>query len=94
LFDGIYLHAVGMVVLAAGRARMHNKLPDPDRTNALRPAHLILLLPYIALLWPAFYARTEPVLFGFPFFYWYQFVWVLISAVVTAAVYLMTRTRP
>ncbi|CAN5227089.1 hypothetical protein BH10PSE17_BH10PSE17_38910 [soil metagenome] len=43
----------------------------------------LLLIPYIGLLWPAFYAFDEPRLFGFPFFYWYQFAWVIGSAVLT-----------
>jgi hypothetical protein len=30
-----------------------------------------------------FYARAKPELFGFPFFYWYQFAWVPITAIVT-----------
>ena len=65
--------------------------PSPDRTNALRPAHALLLLPYFALLWPGLYAKAEPALFGFPFFYWYQFAWVLVSAVLTAIVHVITR---
>lgn len=64
----------------------------PDRSNALRPAHALLLVPYLALLWPGLYARSEPTLFGFPFFYWYQFAWVLLSAVLTALVHVVTRT--
>jgi hypothetical protein len=62
-----------------------------DRSNSLRPAHLLLLLPYLGLLFPGLYAKQEPSLFGFPFFYWYQFAWVLVSAVLTAFVYLVTR---
>jgi hypothetical protein len=27
---------------------------------------------------------------GVPFFYWYQLLWVLISAVITAVIYLAT----
>jgi hypothetical protein len=27
---------------------------------------------------------------GIPFFYWYQLLWVLISAVITALIYLAT----
>jgi hypothetical protein len=37
---------------------------------------LLLLLPFIGLLWVPFYNRAEPSLFGFPFFYWYQLAWV------------------
>jgi len=37
------------------------------------------------------YARTSPQLFGFPFFYWYQFAWVILSALITGLVYVRTR---
>jgi hypothetical protein len=48
---------------------------------------LILLLPFVGLLWVPFYNFTEPSLFGFPFFYWYQLLWVPISSVLTYLVY-------
>ena len=41
---------------------------------------ILLLLPYIGLLWVPFYNFEEPALFGFPFFYWYQLAWVPISS--------------
>jgi len=37
------------------------------------------------------YASAAPALAGIPFFYWYQFLWVFISAVLTAIVYFATR---
>jgi hypothetical protein len=49
-----------------------------------------LLLPAIGTLVPPFYARDEPELLGVPFFYWYQFLWVILSAALTAVVYWMT----
>ncbi|HVJ54265.1 MAG TPA: DUF3311 domain-containing protein [Aliidongia sp.] len=39
-----------------------------------------LLIPFIALLWLPFYNSREPSLFGFPFFYWYQFAWVPLTS--------------
>lgn len=56
--------------------------------------HLVLLIPFVALLWPGFYAHERPALWGFPFFYWYQFLWVLLSAALTEFVYMATRRRP
>ncbi len=61
--------------------------PDP---HGFSPWHLLLLLPLPALLWLPFYDHAEPLLWGFPFFYWYQFLWVGISAAITALVYLVT----
>lgn len=48
---------------------------------------LLLLVPFIGLLWVPFYNFTEPSLFGFPFFYWYQLAWVPISSLLTWLVY-------
>lgn len=52
-----------------------------------RPIHLLLLLPFIAMLWVGFYNRTEPRLWGIPFFYWYQLLWIPIGAVLIWPVY-------
>ena len=54
---------------------------------------MLLLLPFIGLLWVPFYNFLDPALFGFPFFYWYQLAWVLISAVLTALVYFKTKPK-
>jgi hypothetical protein len=44
--------------------------------------NLLLLLPFVALLWVPFYNSIEPVLWGIPFFYWYQFLWVLLTSAI------------
>ena len=51
------------------------------------PILLLLLIPFIALCWPAFYNMTDPQLFSIPFFYWYQLAWIVITAIITAVVY-------
>ncbi len=53
--------------------------------------YLLFVVQFVAVLWPPFYNRLDPTLFGLPYFYWYQLLWVLISAVFTAAIYLATR---
>ncbi len=53
--------------------------------------YLLLLLPFIAILWVPSYASAQPELAGIPFFYWYQFLWILVSAALTATVYFATR---
>lgn len=50
---------------------------------------LILLVPFIVLLWPPFYNFTEPTFIGIPFFYWFQLLWIIITAIITAALYLL-----
>lgn len=48
---------------------------------------LLLLLPFIGLLWVPFYNKAEPELWGFPFFYWYQFIWVFVTSILIWIVY-------
>ncbi len=48
---------------------------------------VLLLAPLIATLWVPFYASAEPSYAGIPYFYWYQFLWVIITAILTAIVY-------
>jgi hypothetical protein len=48
---------------------------------------VLLLIPYIGLLFVPFYNVREPVLFGFPFFYWYQLAFVPVTAFLTWIVY-------
>jgi len=48
---------------------------------------LLLTLPYLGLCFPAIYARATPALFGFPFFYWYQFAWVIATSCLLGVVY-------
>ena len=32
--------------------------------------YLLLIIPFVALLWVPFYNSIEPTLWGIPFFYW------------------------
>jgi hypothetical protein len=48
---------------------------------------LLLILPYLGLCFPQLYARTTPTLGGFPFFYWYQFAWVILASAIMGVVY-------
>ena len=57
--------------------------PEPKR-HWLR---ILFVLPFIAMLWVSSYNRLTPELFGFPFYYWYQLVWVVISAAIAAIIY-------
>lgn len=47
----------------------------------------LLLLPYVAVLWVPFFNRADPALFGIPFFYWYQLLWIVLCAVIIGIVY-------
>ena len=64
---------------------------DSAARRSRRHWRWLLVLPWIAMVWVPSYNRIEPQWLGFPFFYWYQLLWVLVSAVITAFVYFMTR---
>ena len=51
---------------------------------------VLLAAPMVALLWVPSYTRVRPRLFGFPFFYWYQLLWVIIGAACLAGAYVLT----
>ena len=52
--------------------------------------YLLFLIQAVAVLWPPFYNKADPTFIGMPFFYWYQLLWVIIGAVLTAVVYFAT----
>jgi len=57
----------------------------PANKALMTVACFFLALPIVALLWVSSYARVEPTLAGFPFFIWYQFLWVFLCAACTWA---------
>jgi hypothetical protein len=67
------------------------RLSDQERLLKPRPGRkimwVLLLVPFVGLLWVPFYNFQEPALFGFPFFYWYQLVWVPICSLLIWLVY-------
>jgi len=54
-------------------------------------ARLLLIIPFVAMLWVSSYDKAEPMIAGIPFFYWYQLLWILIGAVIIGFVYAMER---
>ncbi|MCJ2136518.1 DUF3311 domain-containing protein [Methylobacterium sp. J-026] len=55
------------------------------------PLMWLLLLPFLGLLWVPFYNQRDPMLFGFPFFYWYQLAWVPLTSLILYVVYRAVR---
>jgi hypothetical protein len=52
---------------------------------------VVLLIPAVVLpLWVPLYDKTDPTLWGFPFFFWFQFLLILLSAVVTVLAYALS----
>jgi Protein of unknown function (DUF3311) len=63
----------------------------PSKTRKWSWWYLLFVVQFLVILWPPFYNKAEPTLLGIPFFYWFQLLWVIVSAVFTAAIYLATR---
>jgi hypothetical protein len=52
---------------------------------------VVLLLPAVIVpLWVPLYDKTDPKLWGFPFFYWFQFAMILGAAVLTMIAYALS----
>jgi hypothetical protein len=62
----------------------------PRKRGAWSPWYLLFIFQFAAVLWPPLYNKIEPSWIGVPFFYWYQLLWVFISAIITAVIYLAT----
>jgi len=64
-----------------------HRLSARDKTLA----GVLLAIPLLALLLVPVYARRGPEVLGFPFFYWYQLMWVFFAAGFTHSAYLVIR---
>lgn len=63
------------------------RVAEKKKRKGLRPLYLLLLLPYIAMLWVPFYNRIEPEIAGVPFFYWFQLLWIVLGAALMLPLY-------
>ncbi len=61
---------------------------DPRKRGGWNWWYSLFGVQFAVLLWPGLYNRVEPRLFGIPFFYWFQLLWVILGALSTAVVYL------
>jgi hypothetical protein len=55
-------------------------MSEQRKKKSFRPVRLLLLIPFVAILWPPFYNRVDPAIAGIPFFYWYQMLLVFVTA--------------
>jgi hypothetical protein len=55
---------------------------------------VLLLIGVAGTLVVPIYARSAPKLGAFPFFYWYQLIWVPVVAILSWICYLLLRTGP
>jgi hypothetical protein len=54
---------------------------------------VLLITPFVVYLAVPSYAKVKPRLAGFPFFYWWQLLWVILTAVFVGIAYALTRSR-
>jgi len=52
--------------------------------------YLLLVIPVAASLWVSSYNSVEPTWQGIPFFYWYQLLWIVLGAGITALVHVLS----
>jgi hypothetical protein len=57
--------------------------------GAMVAVTILLVIPILALVIVPIYARKSPELWGFPFFYWYQLLWVLLCGFFTWGAHLV-----
>ncbi len=81
----------GRILAHVSEARDGAHAAVPERRGRGRAWTLLLVLPYAGLCFPQMYVRLTPVLWGFPFFYWYQFAWVLLTSAMLGLVYKMQK---
>jgi hypothetical protein len=55
---------------------------------------VLLTVAIAGTLWVPLYARSTPELGPFPFFYWYQLIWVPMTGLLCWICYLLLRTGP
>ncbi len=66
--------------------------PTGSGKNDIRvsPWNLLLILPLLMLI-TVWYNKDSPRLFGMPFFYWFQFLYVFLGVACVWIVYLATK---
>lgn len=71
-------------------AGVEDRAGDVGRTRH-RHVTWLLALPFVGLLVPPIYAFDRPTVIGIPFFYWYQILWLVLTALITTVVYRASR---
>lgn len=80
--------------MSSGQAPGRRRKSEPTKKRPVRRIwYLLLVLPFAATLVPPFYAREAPKAGPWPFFYWWQFAWIVITALILGFVYHVTTGR-
>lgn len=74
---------------------MAHSAPARRRIGAWVLVTILVLISVLGTLIVPIYTRSSPAWGAFPFFYWYQLIWVPVVAVLMAICYLLTtRGKP
>ena len=66
----------------------HSPAPARRPSTGLWALIIVILLPAVVLpLWVPLYDKTDPTLFGFPFFFWFQFLLIIVVTSLTGFCY-------
>ena len=65
----------------------------PHRTATGAVVAVLLIVAIVGPLLVSTYARVNPQLWGFPFFYWFEVKWTPLSTVCTALAYALVVTN-
>jgi Protein of unknown function (DUF3311) len=55
---------------------------EPKSSRGWSWWYLLFVVQFVVILWPPFYNKIDPTFAGIPFFYWFQLLWVLVTAIV------------
>lgn len=65
------------------------------RGPVVTPARLIaavcVIVPFVAVLWVPIFDKDKPEVAGFPFFFWWQLLWVAVTAGLMGLAYFVVR---
>ena len=64
---------------------------SPIARTDRNPWHWLLLIPIILPLLTFLYNRETPMLFGFPFFFWFQMLFAPLAVMTSVTVFYLSR---
>ncbi|CAN5852710.1 hypothetical protein BH18ACT7_BH18ACT7_05680 [soil metagenome] len=67
--------------------------PPTRQTRDRSPWYWLLVIPVVVPLLVPVFNRTDPTLFGWPFFYWAQIAFIGVGVLTTTVVYQKTKGR-
>ena len=74
-------------------ARVAAEAVSAAKRSDRSPWNWLLVVPIVLPLVTSIYTRALPRLWGFPAFYWLQFLFIFLGVATTSVVYQMTRRR-